>query len=109
MPNGCSGNYDILMGFLPTVLYMLACTVYHSNGKGSVMQMLERVRRCRFCKSDMTDKVSATAYRENPYCQSCLPERIQQAARKSGPKEIRYVGSYIFASPVAQSVPLPRM
>ncbi len=70
------------------------------------MQILERIRRCKHCDRDVTNQIGALAYAENPYCQECLPDRIRIAAEKSGPKEIRYVGGYMFASPVSRKLAL---
>ncbi len=41
-------------------------------------ELLEPVRRCRFCKREML--VSGAGYAENPFCRVCLPERIAIAA-----------------------------
>ena len=56
-------------------------------------EILEQVRRCRYCRREMA--VSATAYAENPFCNRCLPERVERAA--DGKVEWRLVGEYFQA------------
>ena len=58
------------------------------------MHLLERVRRCRFCGSDMTDSTSATSYSQNPYCDGCFEERMNRADRQFGPRTWTRVGEY---------------
>ena len=68
------------------------------------MHILERVRRCKYCRRDVTDTITARAYAENPLCQACLPERINKAAHSSGPKKRVHIGTYVFARPVSQKL-----
>lgn len=37
-------------------------------------QLVEPVRRCRYCKREMS--ISASEYTTNPFCRVCLPERM---------------------------------
>jgi hypothetical protein len=53
-------------------------------------EVLERVRRCRYCKREMS--VSAAAYAENPFCNRCLPERVKLVGDPG--IEWRLVGDY---------------
>jgi hypothetical protein len=59
------------------------------------MQILQIVNRCRYCGSDMTDSVTSISYLENPYCSSCLNERLKKAATLLGPIKNRVVGRYL--------------
>lgn len=68
------------------------------------MHILERIRRCRHCGSDMTDTTSSSSYRENPFCGGCLEERLQNAAATLGPIRHRRVGQYIEPIQVNQTV-----
>ena len=56
-----------------------------------MMQIYERVRRCKYCNSDMTDTVSGMSYQENPFCDGCFQERVQNAAEKLGPGKWRRI------------------
>jgi len=54
--------------------------------------ILIRVRRCRYCRREMT--TSPLAYEENPFCTECLEERMAAAAPPGGVtwrKKGRYV------------------
>lgn len=53
--------------------------------------MLERVRRCRYCGSDMSG-VSSGSYAENPYCQGCLDERLAKAAAEAEKEQGKLIG-----------------
>jgi hypothetical protein len=55
--------------------------------------MLERVRRCLHCGREIEG--SPLAYRENPYCSSCLSERLK--ALNAKPTGFRISGSYVDA------------
>jgi hypothetical protein len=47
------------------------------------MQILELIRRCPYCKRE--NKVSALSFAENPFCNACLHERMQNAKDEIGP------------------------
>ena len=57
--------------------------------------MLELVRRCNHCASDMTNRVSAESYLENPYCNGCLNARLDIANEKLGPTRWERSGHYV--------------
>jgi hypothetical protein len=59
------------------------------------MQILERVRRCKYCASDMTDSVSSDSFAENPLCQQCLPERVGTIAKSPNELTAVKVGEYV--------------
>lgn len=54
--------------------------------------ILERVRRCRFCRREMS--CSALSYAENPFCTECFDERVQATAPPE-PVEWRLEGDYL--------------
>jgi hypothetical protein len=70
-----------------------------------MVAILESVRRCRFCGSDMTDSVPPLAYRENPFCVGCLPQRLSEAKERLGPTMTRVVGNYTQVIPLTQKSP----
>jgi hypothetical protein len=70
-----------------------------------MVAILELVRRCRYCGSDMTDAVSPVAYNENPFCGKCLPQRLADAVSRLGPTEHRTVGHYLHVMPLSQKTP----
>lgn len=37
-------------------------------------RILERVKRCHFCRREMA--CSAAQWRQNPFCTTCLPQRL---------------------------------
>jgi hypothetical protein len=49
------------------------------------MYILEQVRRCQHCDSDMTTAVSGDSYRENPFCDNCFTDRVEAANSRRGP------------------------
>lgn len=55
-------------------------------------QILERIRRCKHCGTEMT--VTPLAYEENPYCTKCFDERTE-AASGSGELAWRQKGHYV--------------
>ncbi len=67
-----------------------------------MMQILEVIRRCPYCKREST--VSPQSYSENPFCDECLNERVENASSKLGPITYRKSGSYyeIISSPEMQ-------
>ena len=69
------------------------------------MQMLERVRRCRFCKSNMTDTTSATSYMQNPFCDGCFDKRIERANERFGPRTWKRAGRYFESIQVSETAP----
>ncbi len=62
------------------------------------MFILERLRRCKYCGSDMTDKYSPEGYASNPFCDDCFNERVQKGAL---PRKGRFVliGKYFHFVP----------
>ena len=67
-------------------------------------QFFQAVRRCRYCKSDMTDTVSADSYLENPYCHHCLHERLRRASESLGRMQWITTGSMISVIPKTETV-----
>lgn len=51
--------------------------------------ILERVRRCRSCGTEM--KCSPLAYEETPYCSGCLASKLKSAE----PAHWQKVGAYV--------------
>ena len=49
-------------------------------------------RECRYCQRAM--RVSAEAYRENPFCRYCLHERMEAARSALGPSQLVLVGDH---------------
>ena len=68
------------------------------------MQLLEVVRRCRYCGSDMTRNVSSESYRENPFCAGCLNDRMGIAKNELGPIRNERHGHYLVAVRVLETV-----
>lgn len=60
--------------------------------KRSELHLLERVRRCKHCGSEMP--VTPLAHTENPYCTKCLDERTQ-AGSGAGTLSWRRQGHYV--------------
>lgn len=56
--------------------------------------MLERIRRCNYCNSDMTDAVSSLSYSQNPFCDECYDDRVAAASASAGPRIRKRVGRY---------------
>lgn len=69
------------------------------------MKLLELVRKCQHCSSDMTDKVSPRAYLENPFCASCFGDRLKSAQDELGPVRNVLMGHYLAAIPLNQKTP----
>ena len=65
--------------------------------------ILQHVRRCRFCKSDMTDDVSAAAFSSNPFCQNCVETRIQNAKSELGSFKVVQDGNYSKIIPTSKT------
>jgi hypothetical protein len=65
----------------------------------------ERVIRCKYCRSDMTDEVSSDSYQQNPYCHRCDAERTQNVVNERGETELCEVGGYLYLSPIEQTRP----
>jgi hypothetical protein len=62
--------------------------------------MLERVRRCPYCGRESS--VTATSYAANPFCNACLPDRIEQAKKALGPVKNIRDGAYLIAVPATR-------
>lgn len=60
--------------------------------------IVEVIRRCPYCKRE--NPAPASAFAQNPFCATCLPERIQRAINELGPVTSKRVGRYIEAIPV---------
>lgn len=58
----------------------------------SVVQIVERVRRCKYCGREM--KVGALAYEENPHCTVCFDDRVRSAT-SAGEVLYRRAGHYV--------------
>jgi hypothetical protein len=67
------------------------------------MKILERLRRCNYCRHDMTDEVSPDSYRQNPYCKNCADERKQAAIKARGEVTLKEVAGSLFLSPVQRT------
>ena len=55
--------------------------------------ILERVRRCEFCRREMPER--SLGYQENPFCALCLNKRLLLAADASEPPVWRAFGDYV--------------
>lgn len=55
--------------------------------------MLEKIKRCKFCNEEM--KVGFSSWVENPFCNKCLNQRIEEAKKKLGPFDWRRNGEYL--------------
>lgn len=64
------------------------------------IKLVETVRRCRYCKRDMTDLVSAQSYLENPFCRYCVNERLQKANDAMEPTVWLREGNYVTLVPL---------
>lgn len=58
-----------------------------------MIRILEQVRRCQFCGSDMTS-IPFQEYREDPFCNLCLSERVSAAQDAIGQVHIVDEGEY---------------
>lgn len=67
------------------------------------MKFFEKLRRCKFCRHDMTDEVTSDSYRQNPYCDQCDAERTSAIISARGPAESCMVGGYMYLRPIAQT------
>jgi len=63
---------------------------------------VEAVRRCRYCKRDMTTTGSADSYQQNPYCSECLRERLEKANNSLVPTKWIQNGHYISLAPKSE-------
>ncbi len=59
--------------------------------------MTERI--CPYC--ERPNPVSALSYAENPFCQACLRERVDEAAKVVGPVTWRRVGKMLVPVPLS--------
>ena len=59
------------------------------------------IRRCPYCNRPSTE--AALSYRENPFCNACLPERMEKAKQEAG--KFRWVreGRYFRFVPANES------
>jgi hypothetical protein len=62
------------------------------------MRLLQKIHRCPYCKRE--NKVSASSFAENPFCNQCLNERLEKASLGAGPFEIVSDGHYIRRVPI---------
>jgi hypothetical protein len=67
-----------------------------------MLEIVERPRLCRHCRSDMTETVSPDSYFENPYCEGCDSERTALISDSIGPTELVDLGGYLYFRPVSQ-------
>ena len=63
-------------------------------------EFLEVIRRCKHCVREMN--VSSREYDENPYCQKCLPERLEKSITAAGPMQWEGDGEYLRLVPKSQ-------
>lgn len=68
--------------------------------KEYAMQIYEVVKKCLYCGRE--NKRSAQSYAENPYCNSCLNERIEKAVTELGPGVSTGSGRYVSFTPLTQ-------
>ena len=61
-----------------------------------MVAVIEKVRHCRYCDRDMTEKVSALSYAENPFCQDCLEERVSKSPGAPANETAVLVGKYFY-------------
>lgn len=54
--------------------------------------MVSRKRLCKYCGRPSTEP--PMSYRENPFCDTCLPERLAKAQTQTGPFRIEREGRY---------------
>jgi hypothetical protein len=59
-----------------------------------MIRIVEVVRRCQYCGSDMTDSVSSIGYAQNPFCAGCLDERVSRARRAPENETAELIGRY---------------
>ena len=64
-------------------------------------QILELVRSCPYCKRESL--VPSLEWDENPYCHSCLRERLEAARAKVGKVTFKHVGNYAVLMPASQT------
>lgn len=62
--------------------------------------MLERVYHCRFCGRQMD--VCGSAYRQNPFCPTCLPDRLKASGAR--PHKTVGTGDYVTLVPCEEGV-----
>jgi hypothetical protein len=65
--------------------------------------MLERIRRCRFCGREVAS--SALSFEENPYCSSCLSERVAKASEAAAYMSWAVSGNYLKPIDLSQRKP----
>lgn len=56
------------------------------------MELYEKIYRCKYCNREM----KASGYNQNPFCQVCLPERIEKAKSEVGPGKLVPVNEKYF-------------
>jgi hypothetical protein len=56
--------------------------------------MLEYIRRCKYCQLEMMD-TSPLSYAENPFCMSCLEQRLTEGSEKNKNLSWAVNGSYM--------------
>lgn len=61
--------------------------------------MLARVQQCHHCRREMP--VTPLSYRENPFCNVCLEERMRTADAQREPMEWVEEGKYVVFRPRA--------
>ena len=66
------------------------------------MTIIQKLLRCRFCGSNMTDRVSPESYQASPFCLECLPQRVKEASEQRGKFEIVRDGTYFRAIPASE-------
>lgn len=76
-----------------------------ASGMGALMQVFERLRKCRFCGTDMTDAVSPESYAANPFCDRCFRRRVREASDRLGAFDVVRVGTYLAIRPGPQRAP----
>lgn len=63
-----------------------------------MIHMLEVMRRCKHCKREM--RVSLREYDENPFCQECLPERLEKSSAGLAPRRWQGDCGYLTLVPI---------
>lgn len=61
--------------------------------------MLMKVHRCKYCEREITGR-SITCISQNPFCATCLPERMARASEEMGPVKAVRRGHYVHFVPV---------
>jgi hypothetical protein len=66
------------------------------------MNILELVRRCTYCNSDMTS-IPSDAYASNPFCDGCFNQRVQEESSKLGDFSVQFQDGWATISSTRQT------